>query len=154
MKWILLIGLSVITSILVVRSEKCEKDIVITIQRSSCFGYCPVYSAEIYANGEVLYVGKENVKEIGERRFQISRETLQQLIKEFERVDYFSLQDRYDADENGMSVTDLPTTTTSICLDGKKKRVVNYYGAPKKLFELEDKIDSLAGLHKYRGPLK
>ena len=154
MKWILLIGLSVVTSILVMRSEKCEKDIVITIKRSSCYGYCPVYSAEIYANGEVRYVGKENVKEIGERRFQISQETLQQLIKEFERVDYFSLKDRYDADENGMSVTDLPTTTTSICLDGKKKRIVNYYGAPKKLFELEDKIDSLAGLHKYRGPLK
>ena len=83
MKWILLIGLSVVTTFLVVRSEKCEKDIVITIQRSSCFGYCPVYSAEIYANGEVVYVGKENVKEIGERRFQISQETVQQLIKEF-----------------------------------------------------------------------
>jgi len=126
--------------------ENCDKDIVITIARSSCFGYCPVYSAEIHANGEVVYVGRENVKEKGERRFKISQETIQQLVKEFERVDYFSLKYKYDADENGMSVTDLPTTTTSLCLDGKKKTVVNYYGAPKRLFDLEDKIDSLAGI--------
>ena len=56
-------------------------------------------------------------------------------------------------DENGMSVTDMPTTTTSICLNGKKKRVVNYYHAPRKLDELEDKIDSLAGLYSLLGPL-
>jgi hypothetical protein len=134
-------------------SQKCEKDIVITIQRSACFGNCPIYSAQIYADGAVVYVGDEFVKEKGERRFKIPQENIQKLIKEFERIDYFSLKDKYDADENGMSVTDLPTTITSICLDGKTKRVVNYYGAPKKLFELEDKIDNLAGLYKYLGPL-
>ena len=134
-------------------TQKCEKDIVITIDRTSCFGDCPVYSAEIYANGDVVYVGRRFVKEEGERRFKISQETIQKIIKEFERIDYFSLKDKYVEDENRMSVTDLPTTTTSICLDGKKKSIVNYYGAPKKLFALEDKIDSLAGLYKYLGPL-
>jgi hypothetical protein len=154
-----MVGISILTLFLfmpprrVEGSQKCEKDIVITIERTSCFGDCPVYSAQIHADGEVVYVGKRLVKEIGERRFKISQENLRRIIKEFERIDYFSLKDRYETDENGMSVTDLPTTTTSICLDGKKKTVVNYYNAPKKLFELEDKIDSLAGLYKYLGPL-
>ena len=133
-------------------SEKCDNDVVITIERTNCFGDCPVYSAQIYADGAVVYTGKMFVKETGERRFKIPQEKLQELIKEFERVDYFSLKDKYDA-ENGMTVTDLPTTTTSLCLDGRKKKVVNYYGAPKKLFELEDKIDLLAGLYKFLGPL-
>ena len=133
--------------------HKCADDVVITIERSSCFGSCPIYSAKIYADGRVVYVGKEYVKETGERRFKIAPERIQELIKEFQRIDYFSLKDKYDADDDGNSVTDLPTTITSICLDGKTKKVVNYYGAPRKLDELEDKIDSLAGLYKYLGPL-
>ena len=158
MKWVIFVGISVVTSFLfmpeygVEGAEKCDKGIVITIERSSCFGNCPVYSAEIHADGGVVYVGKENVKETGERRFKIPQETVQQLIREFERANYFSLKDRYDADESGMSGTDLPTTITSICLNGKKKRVVNYFGGPKKLHELEDKIDTLAGLYRLLGP--
>ena len=143
---LLLIGIAFMISS-VSASQQCENNVVITIQRSSCFGYCPVYSAEIHADGEVVYVGKSDVKEIGERRFKISPEKVQQLIKAFEQVDYFSLKDKYDAD-----VTDLPTTTTSICLDGKKKKIVNYYGAPKKLAELEHKIDVIAGLQELLGP--
>ena len=143
---LLLIGITFMISS-VSASQQCENNVVITIARSSCFGYCPVYSAEIHADGEVVYVGKSDVKEIGERRFKISPEKVQQLIKAFEQVDYFSLNDKYDAD-----VSDLPTTTTSICLDGKKKKVVNYYGAPKKLAELEHKIDVIAGLQELLGP--
>ena len=134
-------------------SQKCEGDILITIERGACFGSCPIYSAQIYADGTVVYVGKNHVKTIGEQRFKISQERIQTLIKEFERIDYWSLKDKYETDENGMSVTDLPTTTTSICLNGKTKRVVNYYHAPKKLDELEDKIDSVAGLYSLIGPL-
>jgi hypothetical protein len=155
-KWAMLVGISVLAVVpnyIIAAPQKCENDIVITIERTSCFGDCPVYSAQIYADGSVVYEGKSNVKETGERRFKISQDRIQQLFKEFEQVDYFSLKDKYDADENGMSWTDLPTTTTSVCLDGRKKRVVNYYGAPKKLLALEDKIDSLAGLYKYLGPL-
>ena len=133
-------------------APKCENDVVITIERTACFGSCPIYAAEIHADGEVVYRGKEFVKEIGERRFKISQKQIQEIIQEFQRIDYFSLKDKYDADENGMSVTDLPTTITSICLDGKTKKIVNYYGAPKKLEQLEDKIDSLSGLYKYLSP--
>ena len=141
---ILLCALPVVAQV----AQRCDDDIVITMERSACFGSCPVYSVKIYADGSVVYIGKEFVKEVGERRFKITPERVQQLVKEFEKIDYFSLKDRYDAE-----VTDLPTTTTSICLDGKKKKVVNYFGAPQKLDELEDKIDSLAGLYRLLGPL-
>ncbi|HEY0724023.1 MAG TPA: DUF6438 domain-containing protein [Pyrinomonadaceae bacterium] len=135
------------------QQKSCEGEPLITIDRSACFGDCPVYSAEIYADGTVVYVGKRFVKTEGTQRFKISEERIAALIKEFERIDYWSLQDRYETDENGRSVTDQPTTTTSICLNGKKKQVVNYYYAPRKLDELEEKIDSLAGLYSLIGPL-
>ena len=133
--------------------QKCESDVLITIKRLACFGDCPIYSAQIYTDGTVVYVGEEYVKTTGERRHKISKESIEALIKEFEKIDYWSLKDEYRTDEQGNSVTDQPTTITSICLNGKKKRVVNYYLAPKKLDALEDRIDSLAGLYQYLGPL-
>lgn len=132
--------------------QKCEGDLLITINRSGCFGDCPAYSARIYADGTVVYVGVAAVKEIGERRHKISQGAIQALIKEFQRLDYWSLRDSYEADEKGTVTLDLEKTTTSICLDGKKKQVVNVHG-PKRLDELEERIESLAGLYSLLGPL-
>lgn len=133
--------------------QKCDENILITIQRDGCFGDCPAYSARIYSDGTVVYVGRSNVKEVGERRTEISQQAIQELIREFQRINYFDLKDRYETDENGISLTDQGRTTTSICLHGKKKTVVNYLFAPKELEALEDQIDSLAGLYKFLGPL-
>src|SRR5215510_2865259 len=80
----------VVPHLRIAASEKCDGKVVITIERTSCFGSCPVYSAQIHADGSVVYLGKRDVKEIGERRFKISQENLQELIKEFQRIDYFS----------------------------------------------------------------
>ena len=132
--------------------QKCEGDPLIIINRTVCFGDCPAYSARIYADGTVVYVGVAGVKEMGERRHKISQEAIQALIKEFQRLDYWSLKESYEADEQGRSSTDQQITTTSICLDGNRKQVVNIYG-PKRLDELEERIDSLAGLYSLLGPL-
>jgi hypothetical protein len=82
----------------------------------------------------------------------VSQGAIQALIKEFHRLDYWSLKDDYEADERGMRILDVQKTTTSICLDGKRKQVVNVYG-PKRLDELEERIESLAGLYSLIGPL-
>src|SRR5205085_3979605 len=127
--------------------------ILITIKREVCFGSCPIYSAEIYSDGTVVYHGEGNVKVEGEKRHRITNDRVAELIRAFQRINYFSLKDRYEVDENGHSVTDRPTTTTSLSLNGKYKKVVDYYCAPKELLALEDLIDKLAGLYEYIGPL-
>jgi hypothetical protein len=132
--------------------QKCAGELLITINRSGCHGDCAEYSARIYADGTVVYVGTGGVKEMGERRHKISQGAIQALIKEFQRLDYWSLKDSYEVDERGMASTGQQVTTTSICLDGKKKQVVNIYG-PKRLDELEERIESLAGLYSLLGPL-
>ncbi len=78
---------------------------------------------------------------------------LAELLKAFQRANYFALKDRYEVDEKGHSMTDLPRTTTSISLNGKTKKVIDYYCPPKELVALEELIDKLAGLYEYIGPL-
>ena len=133
--------------------QKPDSEILITIKREACFGDCPVYSVQIYANGTVVYRGEEFVKVKGRKKHRIPEDRVKELIKAFERINYFSFKDRYEVDENGQSVTDQPTTTTSISIGGKYKKVIDYYCAPKELVVLEDLIDKLAGLQQYIGPL-
>lgn len=112
------------------------ENVVITLERTVCFGRCPAYKVTLYGDGRVEYEGTRFVQVTGTMATKISQERVKELVTEFNRIDYFSLQDTYDA-----PVTDLPTTITSITVDGRTKKVENYYGGPKSLTELENKID-------------
>jgi hypothetical protein len=72
------------------------------------------------------------------------------LVAAFFQIDYFSLRESYDylENENGIrrTITDLPTTSTSIQVDGRIKTVSNYLGGPAALGALERKIDETAGI--------
>lgn len=119
-------------------------DVVITLERTACRGICPVYKLTIYEDGRVIYEGEEFVSVTGKQTSRISSDKVKELIDEFYKIDYFSLKDRYEA-----LITDLPTTITSIAIGEQTKRVENYAGAPKKLNELETKIDEITNSKKW-----
>ena len=119
-----------------------NQDVVITLERTACFGTCPVYSLTIRGDGTVVYDGKEFVEVKGTTETTISQDQVDQLISEFEKVDYFSLNDNYTE----RTITDAPTVITSIRLNGKIKTIKHYHGdlsAPEELAELEDRIDEI-----------
>lgn len=129
--------------------KKQDSEVLITIERGACYGSCPIYSAKIAGDGTVVYNGVENVKVKGEKQFKIPAEKVRELIKAFENINYFALKDKYETDERGMRIADLPPVTTSISINGKSKKIVHLYGAPKELKDLENKIDEAAGLKEF-----
>jgi hypothetical protein len=123
-------------------------NVLITMERTPCFGTCPSYSLTIYGNGTVRYEGFMFVAVTGVRTDQIAEEKIQELVQEFYRIGYFSLQDRYEDPS-----TDLPSTTTSIVVAGMKKSVYRYGFGPEKLIQLENKIDEIAETERWiKGP--
>ena len=117
-------------------------DVVITLERTACKGTCPVYTLTINGTGFVIYEGKEFVKTTGKVESNIGKEKVQQLVSEFEIINYFSLKDSYME----VTITDFPNVNTSINLNGRTKIIKHYRGdlnAPKPLTELEDKIDEI-----------
>ena len=117
-------------------------DVVITLERTVCFGVCPEYKLTIYGNGTVVYEGRRFVRIEGKRTTTIGEDKVKQLLSEFERIDYFSLDDSYEE----FMATDMPSAYTSLTIDGKTKTVRHYHGdfsAPEELTELEDKIDEV-----------
>lgn len=126
------------------------KDLVITLERTPCFGACPTYKLTIKGSGVVIYEGKASVKVKGKRISMMSKDKVKELVSEFEKIDYFSLKNNYDK----LTATDMPSAYTSIIIDGKKKSVSHYHGdntAPKPLTKLENKIDEFAKTDKWIG---
>jgi len=113
-------------------------DVVITMYRSVCYGACPVYSLTIHGNGTVVYEGEIYVNVTGIQTSEISQEKIQEIVDEFYRIDYLSLDDVYDE-----PISDIPHTITSIRINGKYKSIYNRWGAPTELDELENKIDEI-----------
>lgn len=123
---------------------------VITLERTACFGTCPVYRVEIYADGRVVYNGERFVTTTGEQTYSIDPETVQQLVDGFQAAGYFGWNDEY----TDMHVTDMPTITTSVTRDGETKQITRYAGdssAPQALSFLENWIDLAANTPQWTG---
>jgi hypothetical protein len=138
-------------------STRAKGEAVITLERTPGYwGMAPAYTILIYADGSVEYVGHKNVKMVGKADSRITQAELQQLIRAFEGVNYFSLRDSYgESDGCPFFLSDGPGATTTLRLDGKKKSVFHDSGCqeridkdvfltyPKGLTQLEDLIDAV-----------
>ena len=132
-----------------------KKDFV-TLERTVCFGTCPSYQVTIASDGAVTFEGRDFVKSKGTAKAQISPEAFRKLVNEFEKVKYFSLDDRYEPGSPGCptAATDSPSARTSIQTNDRTKGVSHYYGCRdsevlRALTSLESKIDEIAGTEKW-----
>jgi acetamidase/formamidase len=131
-------------------------DDAITLERTACFGTCPIYKLTIASDGTVTFDGRRFTKTIGVAKGQISAQDFRRLVAEFQRIDYFSLPDNYAPGTPvcPQMITDMPSADTSLRLNGKAKSVSHYHGcgnsgALAKLTALENKIDEVAGTEKW-----
>ena len=124
----------------------------ITLERTPCYGPCPVYRVTVLGTGAVEYFGEAHVDKPGAHRWRISRRRLDRLAEAFERARYSRLEDSYTNRE----FTDAPGCLTSIEYeDGSSKSINHYHGdpsAPAALTELEDEIDRIVGVERYTEP--
>jgi hypothetical protein len=124
------------------------KEVVITLERTECFGTCPVYRLTVYGYGAVIYEGIRFSQVQGTMKTTISEEKIKHLVSEFQKLDYFSLRESYEE----RNVTDMPFAITSLTINGNKKTVRHYHGdlsTPKELTELEDKIDEIVNTNQW-----
>ena len=130
---------------------------VVTLERTPCFGTCPVYQVAIFRSGAVRFVGKHHVTRQGEAMAEISRARVDSLVRELEAGGYFGFADAYvmDSPACGRYATDSPTVITSATAAGRTKTIRHDYGcdaAPQELGRLERVIDEAAGTSRWIGP--
>ena len=135
MNKLLLIVFSVLLSCSFTKNTpKAEVDLIITLQRTACFGTCPIYKIEIYTDGSGTYTGTRFVENIGVTEFSLSATQLNLILTQAEAIGFTNMKEEYSE-----PISDLPTTFIQI----KDKRIRDYTGAPKTLKNLENLIDQL-----------
>ena len=144
-------------------------NILITLERDP--GYwgrvgvatCPFYKLAIFDNGTVELEPKNYVEYeivIGQIiKTQIRQEQLEQLIAQFQKIDFFSSKSTFENRQNSREDcpqygTDDVTAKMSITIDGKTKLVEHYHGCGKtealsKLTDLENKIDEIVNIKQW-----
>ena len=127
---------------------------VVTLERTPCFGTCPVYTVSISASGTVRFLGRNHVSKEGEATAEIPRATVDSLLRELEAGGYFDFADAYvmDSPACGQYATDSPTVITSATVGGRSKTIRHDYGcfaAPAELARLERMIDEVAGTSRW-----
>lgn len=130
----------------------------IRLQRSPCFGACPVYEIELSSSGQVKYVGDRFVEQTGFHTSSIQRSDFQAVVEEVKAIHFFSLKDQYRFEPDGCTswMTDQPTATFIVTADGKDKIVSYYYGCQglpigPQLEALADAIDEVSGSKRWVG---
>jgi len=92
----------------------------------------------------VTYEGSRYVHVAGRQSAMIDRAAVAGLVAEVVRSGFFELKDRYDD-----NITDLPTTYVTVEIDSRKKRVIDYAGAPHGLRDLEREIDRVTNSRRW-----
>jgi hypothetical protein len=127
-----------------------SREPVATLQRTACFGWCPVYTVSIYRDGVIEYTGTDFVKTKGQATGVLPPDKVDAIDQLFAAAHYFDFKDTYTRYE----VTDNPSAITSWHHGGKVKTIDHYHGdkhAPPALTQLEDDLDKLIGIERWIG---
>jgi hypothetical protein len=124
----------------------------IELERTICFGWCPVYKVTIHHTGKVVYNGERHVEQEGVHEWSISEETVEEINMAIEKVKYFRLKKKVP----NVHCTDMPSCITTIEMQDGQKRTIDHYLQtpgewPPRLTRFEEKVDELIGVSKYVG---
>lgn len=115
----------------------------ITLERTACFGTCPIYKITLRRDGTATYVGRRFVDRIGTYKGNVyGFERLAQFV---EAQGFFKMNNEYT-----VAVTDLPSAITSAVRQGQRKTVTDYGDKePLELWAIEHAIDGIVANTKW-----
>lgn len=119
---------------------------IISLQKTACFGACPVYTLDIYTNQKVS-LSAERFVEVGQGAFQrkLTHSEYSQIVQQFKESNFFGFEDQYRA-----QVSDLPTILLTFS-DGARTKTIELYGAgPAVLHQLVDSLQTMVDNAKWK----
>ena len=130
------------------RPRAGRSSVLIAIERTTCFGFCPAYRLELDGDGIGTFTGAAFVAIAGPMVGSIGTDRVRDAATAIERLGFFDLQDSYDTD-----VTCMPTCNVEVDLGGRTKRVHEYARAgPSALTAVQKLIDGLGRNVQWRTP--
>jgi hypothetical protein len=115
----------------------------IALERTACYGACPMYTVTLHADGTAAYIGRGNVRLLGEHHGQIDTVLFSRLAALAEELGITEQPDTAYSCE----VSDNPTAYVSVVKAGDRHVVQHYapdLSGPVTLWWFEQVIDDVA----------
>lgn len=119
-------------------STKIVSNPIFILEKTACYGTCPVYKVNVFRNDSLTFEGERFVDKIGIHTKEIPKGTVKQLIKQFREANFFAFKSAYEA-----HISDLPTTYITFNDGAKSLKIKDYHGSPEALKTLEKVIADL-----------
>lgn len=123
------------------------EDYVITIQANGDWSFKGLAGLPVQ-NSSALISGK-TAKKIDETKAKLTKEILKSLISEFEKIQFFKFGKDFPPEDEKIrsNISDQPTETISIRINGQTKEVSNYLGdSGKRALMLRDLAERIRGV--------
>jgi len=112
--------------------------LVISLQRTPCFGTCKAYTINVYRSGYATFYGHSNVQLEGLNQAWIGLDIVHRILADAEQSGFYQFQDKYDS-----QATDLPSSILRMVANGKDQRVVARVGTPASFKQLFGRVEEL-----------
>jgi hypothetical protein len=136
-------------------------DVTITLEVPTCgLGRCASYAISIHGDGRVLYEGRRNVANIGQREAKIEPERVLELLNHIYNVGFFLMSDDYTYG-HGVSIfrgevvevpyiaTETGASTILVRIKGYQKRIVWLTREPQELLTIQSRIKEVSGVDRW-----
>ena len=117
------------TIVMVVEQPTPQDTLVVSFNKTPCFGRCPVYKIKIYASGFSTYEGINFAEKMGLYSTTFSQAQIEKIYNSAVEIGYFDLNNEY----NDPQVSDLPSTISRINYNGQDQRIMARNNVPEKL---------------------
>lgn len=113
-----------------------DKIVEVRLERTACYGSCPVDEIILRSDGTATYIGKEHVTRLGSFQGRVDQKDFARLAELLDQQGYFALKEQYTT---GISCG--PSVITRV-LRGRKHWIVMNYGdgGPARLWGMERAI--------------
>ncbi|MDB5271451.1 MAG: hypothetical protein JWP58_4491 [Hymenobacter sp.] len=120
---------------------------VLTFERTPCYGRCPAYIMQVYADGRVAYEGRHSVPMMGKHELRLPASAVADMLRQAKEAHFETFEKQYLS-----GATDLPSTIVTIRQpDGTLKKVTAENNAPENVKNyftyLTTQFDQLAQLN-------
>ncbi len=116
--------------------------LILSMERTPCFGRCPIYTIELYENGLLLYNTKQFNDTVACRYLVLNKQQVDEVKTKFDTSGFFKMANKYPEDKQ--TPTDLPSCILFYNNGTHKKTITDKrWQAPETLTALEQSVDSL-----------
>lgn len=120
---------------------------VLTFERTPCYGICPAYGMQVFADGRVAYEGHHHVPLMGKHDLKLPAAAVAEMLRQAKAAHFETFGKSYLS-----GTTDMPSTIVAIRQpDGTLKRVAAEADAPENVKSyftyLTTQFDQLAQLN-------